>query len=252
MWLRRGVPAEKLLLGFSTHARSFSLSGPAADVGAPVSGPASPGPYTQQSGVWSYYETCSFLRGSRTQWVHAQEVPFAVKGSEWVGFDDQMSYSAKVDYLRSRRLGGAAVWTLDMDDFSGQFCDQGEYPLISYLRHKLRADWTTKPTVPTSPSTSSSSSTSTSPSTQEPLSSSSCSLNITVLLPVSRFCSHRVDGVYLGSGHPQYMYRCVHRRTYITKCHSQVTQSSCSWTSTASLSSVTSSLLVVFGLWSVS
>lgn len=44
----------------------------------------------------------------------------------------------QVDYLRSWQLGGAAVWTLDMDDFSGQFCEQGKYPLISHLKDKLR------------------------------------------------------------------------------------------------------------------
>lgn len=43
----------------------------------------------------------------------------------------------QVDYLKSRQLGGAAVWTLDMDDFSGQFCAQGKYPLISHLKRKL-------------------------------------------------------------------------------------------------------------------
>lgn len=43
----------------------------------------------------------------------------------------------QVDYLKSRQLGGAAVWTLDMDDFSGQFCGQGKYPLISHLKRKL-------------------------------------------------------------------------------------------------------------------
>ena len=29
------------------------------------------------------------------------------------------------------------MWTLDMDDYSGQFCEQGQYPLISHLKHKL-------------------------------------------------------------------------------------------------------------------
>lgn len=43
----------------------------------------------------------------------------------------------QVDYLKSRQLAGAAVWTLDMDDFSGQFCEQGRYPLISHLKLKL-------------------------------------------------------------------------------------------------------------------
>lgn len=43
----------------------------------------------------------------------------------------------QVDYLTSRQLGGAAVWTLDMDDFSGRFCGRGKYPLVSHLRQKL-------------------------------------------------------------------------------------------------------------------
>lgn len=43
----------------------------------------------------------------------------------------------QVTFLKSRHLGGAAVWTLDMDDFSGQFCGQGKYPLTSHLKDKL-------------------------------------------------------------------------------------------------------------------
>ncbi|KAM9859975.1 acidic mammalian chitinase-like [Aulostomus maculatus] len=130
-WMERGAPAKKLLLGFPTHARAFTLSTTATGLGAPVSGPATPGPFTQQSGLWSYYE------GTSVHWADSQKVPFAVKGNQWVGFDNQRSYDGKVDYLRSMQLGGAAVWTLDMDDFSGQFCEQGKFPLISHLKSKL-------------------------------------------------------------------------------------------------------------------
>ncbi|XP_076012955.1 acidic mammalian chitinase-like [Genypterus blacodes] len=136
-WIEQGAPATKLLLGFATHSRSFTLSTPATGPGALISGPAPPGPYTQQIGFWSYYETCSFLKGTSVHWIDSQKVPYAIKGGQWVGFDNQQSYDAKVGYLRSRQLGGAAVWTLDMDDFSGQFCDQGKYPLISHLKSQL-------------------------------------------------------------------------------------------------------------------
>ncbi|XP_047438267.1 acidic mammalian chitinase-like [Mugil cephalus] len=55
-WMERGAPPGRLLLGFAVHARSFTLSTSASGLGAPVSGPATPGPYTQQIGLWSFYE----------------------------------------------------------------------------------------------------------------------------------------------------------------------------------------------------
>jgi hypothetical protein len=30
----------------------------------------------------------------------------------------------------AKKLGGIFIWSIDMDDFSGRFCDQGAYPLI--------------------------------------------------------------------------------------------------------------------------
>lgn len=55
-WIERGAAAEKLLLGFTTSFRAFTLSTSAGGLGAKINGPANPGPYTQQIGVWSYYE----------------------------------------------------------------------------------------------------------------------------------------------------------------------------------------------------
>lgn len=42
------------------------------------------------------YQTCSFLKGTSVQWIDGQKVPYAVKGNQWVGFDNQRSYDAKV------------------------------------------------------------------------------------------------------------------------------------------------------------
>uniref|UniRef100_A0A3Q1G8Q2 Chitinase, acidic.1 n=1 Tax=Acanthochromis polyacanthus TaxID=80966 RepID=A0A3Q1G8Q2_9TELE len=202
-WMEEGCPPGRLLLGFPIYACSFTLSTTAAGLGAPVSGPAPPGPYTQQIGLWSYYETCSFLKGTTVQWIDSQKVPYAVKGSQWVGFDNQRSIDAKVDYLKSRRLGGATVWTLDMDDFSGQFCEQGKYPLISYLEAKLCEGEATAlyMTVVT------------------PAAIITFTDNITVLHPTSSFCKHRADGLYLGSDDGKTFYRCAGRQTYVTRCH---------------------------------
>ncbi|XP_071329191.1 acidic mammalian chitinase-like [Trachinotus anak] len=207
--------------------------------------------------IWITPKTCSFLKGSSVHWMESQRVPYAVKGSQWVGFKNRCSYNAKVDYLRSRGLGGAAVWNLDMDDFSGQFCDQGKYPLISHLQRELSEDWKTQETaVPEPPPTAS-----TSPfeSTQEHFTTAkpdnSCFHNITVVYPVSSFCTHRANGLYVRPDRPNTVYRCVQRTTYVTRCHSLGTEQSSGVQVLPSntvlmVSSVTAALLLLSAWWS--
>lgn len=43
----------------------------------------------------------------------------------------------QAQYLKDKKFGGAFIWSLDLDDFAGQFCGQGNYPLIGYLRSLL-------------------------------------------------------------------------------------------------------------------
>lgn len=46
----------------------------------------------------SYYEICDFLREDNTTlvWDNEQMVPFAYRGDQWVGFDDERSLKTKV------------------------------------------------------------------------------------------------------------------------------------------------------------
>lgn len=55
-WKKKGAPAEKLLMGFATYGRSFTLSGSNTNIGAPIAGAGSPGPYTEEAGYWGYFE----------------------------------------------------------------------------------------------------------------------------------------------------------------------------------------------------
>ncbi|KAJ8400203.1 hypothetical protein AAFF_G00398970 [Aldrovandia affinis] len=144
-WRDQGAPVEKLHLGFATFGRSFTLASADQGLGAPTRGASSAGPYTQEMGSWSYYEICSFLQGTTVQWIEEQKVPYAAKGDQWVGFDNQRSCETKAHYMRDNHFGGVFVWSLDMDDFDGQFCGQGKYPLISQLRTLLNIAKAKKP-----------------------------------------------------------------------------------------------------------
>ncbi|KAL0970437.1 hypothetical protein UPYG_G00241910, partial [Umbra pygmaea] len=137
-WRDQGAPAEKLMMGFASYGRTFQLSSANTGVGAPASGAGSAGPFTREAGFWSYYEICTFLQGATVQWIDDQKVPYAFKGNQWVGFDNNDSYDNKVRYLKENGFGGAMVWSLDLDDFTGQSCGQGKYPLISRINHLLK------------------------------------------------------------------------------------------------------------------
>ena len=75
------------------YGRSFTLDDPSSEdngVGAPAQIPGHEGPYTRQAGSLGYNEICEAQLTEK--WLvrreEEQKVPYAVKGSQWVGYDD--------------------------------------------------------------------------------------------------------------------------------------------------------------------
>uniref|UniRef100_A0A672PLK5 chitinase n=1 Tax=Sinocyclocheilus grahami TaxID=75366 RepID=A0A672PLK5_SINGR len=192
-WRDQGAPVEKLRMGFATYGRTFHLASAASGVGASASGPGSAGKYTREPGFWSYYEVCTFLQGTTVQWIDDQKVPYASKGQDWVGFDTKESFETKVNYLKENKFGGAFVWTLDLDDFTGQFCGQGTYPLIGHLHTLLNND-----IQPISPNT-----------THEPGKTTTTA---------STFCLGKPDGLYVNTYDPTTFIQCSNGRTFVKNC----------------------------------
>ncbi|XP_063590647.1 probable chitinase 10 isoform X1 [Penaeus indicus] len=138
-WMKQGAPAQKIMVGMPTYGRSFTLANITQfDIGAPASGGGDAGRYTQETGFYSYYEVCDFLFEDNTTlvWDNEQQVPFAYRGNQWVGFDDERSLEVKVDWLKTEGFGGVMVWSVDMDDFRGN-CGTGKYPLLTTLKENL-------------------------------------------------------------------------------------------------------------------
>ncbi|XP_034392624.1 acidic mammalian chitinase-like isoform X1 [Cyclopterus lumpus] len=232
-WRDQGAPLEKLIMGFTTYGRTFRTSSAANGVGASTSGPASAGPYTREAGFWSYYEICTFLQGASLHWIDEQMVPYALKGNEWVGFDNMQSYAIKVKYMKDNKFGGAFIWSLDLDDFNGQFCDQGNYPLISYLRALLDSDippplpGTTRPPAVTTHHPGSDSSTAASAPT------TTIAKTTTTGVSGSGFCSGKVDGLYVNDNNRNSFYQCSNGNTYLQLCSANLVFSKkcncCDW-----------------------
>lgn len=59
-------------------------------------------------------------------------MPHKLDGNQWVGYEDAESLAIKVQFAKSKNLGGLMVWSLDTDDFNG-ICGGGKYPLLRAL-----------------------------------------------------------------------------------------------------------------------
>ncbi|CAL9703384.1 unnamed protein product [Knipowitschia caucasica] len=135
-----GVPAAKLNMGIAAYGVAFNLTDPSVSgPGAATSGPAEEGCFGGPPGIWSNYEICLYTDGATGQWIADQSVPYAVEEGQWVGFDNTASIDDKVTHITTKGYGGAVVWSLDLDDFTGRFCKDGNNPFISHLKDQLDA-----------------------------------------------------------------------------------------------------------------
>ena len=60
------------------------------------------------------------------------------QGNQWIGYDTPASIKRKMDYVKNKKLGGAMIWAIDLDDYLGS-CDS-KWPLLSTMNHELRRE----------------------------------------------------------------------------------------------------------------
>lgn len=210
-WRTKGAPAEKLIVGFPIYGRTFTLSTSQTGVGAPVSGAGQPGKFTRQAGFWAYFEVCLFLNSATIKFIEDQKVPYAFSGTQWVGYDDWRSFTTKVQWLKCNNFGGAMVWALDLDDFTGTRCGQGVYPLINTLKSLLQIHYsegsptpqtrTSSVTIPVEPTVPNSIATTTVPDTN-----------------VDNWCQGKAQGLYVDPNDRHKYYVCSNNQTFHLSC----------------------------------
>jgi chitinase len=146
-WVSQGAPKDKLVIGLPTYSRSFTLNDPSVSgLNAPARiGDA--GPFTREGGFLAYYEICQVLQkgGKVTRTSSMGDAPYAVLGNQWHGFDDATSLITKVNWIKQNDFAGAMIWSLDLDDFNGEACQSGNYPLIRLVKNELAGGSTSRP-----------------------------------------------------------------------------------------------------------
>jgi chitinase len=128
--LSKGIDRSKIMMGIAAYGISFVL----VDVNRNgVGAPATAGNFS------NYIDLCQLINSGHynTRWESDQRVPYAFRGSDWVGYENVRSVTEKANYINSQNLGGGMVWSLDGDDFRN-VCGSGRFPLISTVRGILR------------------------------------------------------------------------------------------------------------------
>jgi len=138
-WMKGGMPANKIALGMGTYGRAFKLKDESNfGIGAPKHDweKAAKGRFTRESGFLAYFEICTM--GLKVVNDPKLKAPYGHKGRDWVGYDDRASLTYKVNHLiKKLGMAGAMFWALDLDDFKGQFCNEGKYPLMTAVYKAL-------------------------------------------------------------------------------------------------------------------
>ncbi|CAF0850254.1 unnamed protein product [Brachionus calyciflorus] len=153
-YIQKGAPRDKINIGLATYGRSFKLvNSNENQIGSPSNGPGSAGEFTREAGFLASYEICKKLIVGWTQrWSQVQKAPYAFSNDQWVGFDNEQSYDIKINFMKNLNLGGAMIWAIDMDDFNGEFCRMGNYPVINFIKEKIFGENLTTTTKTTSTS----------------------------------------------------------------------------------------------------
>lgn len=135
-WLKAGISNEKLIMGVPTYARSFTLingsgQGNRIDLHPLSRGPGKPGKISKGNGTLTYPEVCLQLRqqGTKQYWNHDWNSPFYTIDDQWVGYENVESIRLKTEFVKEKKLAGAMIWALHLDDVSGSCEGNVKFPL---------------------------------------------------------------------------------------------------------------------------
>lgn len=125
LWLKAGVPKEKMNMGLAFYGRSWS------------------GPKQADTATWSdggapsYNEIMEKEKDLKMMWDDQAKVPYAtytinsVKGE--LGFENPQSIAIKARYVSQKNLNGVLIWEITQDKMP-----DGSQPMLDSLNANLR------------------------------------------------------------------------------------------------------------------
>jgi len=157
-YIEAGMPKEKMIVGMATFGHGFVLPENTDETGlyCPAIAGNPPGPYTRQEGFLEYYEILQAFNNDTLPWLPGATpkawttvvdgcvlAPYSYNGPYWIGYDDVDSISLKSKWVNYMGLGGAMVWSIEADDFRGDFGNKN--PITSEIKRVMNSGETLDP-----------------------------------------------------------------------------------------------------------
>jgi len=151
-YIDQGAPPEKLILGLGLFGRGWimPLGSDYEGVYCPARDPIPEGEYLAREGFLGYCDIMEYFNDAQEsrKWSIIRDgcymTPYAVNGPYWIGYDDLESIKLKSQFVNYMKLGGAMVFSLDTDDWHGDFSDH-KYPLTMEVLRVLSTGETLDP-----------------------------------------------------------------------------------------------------------
>ncbi|XP_052873192.1 endochitinase-like [Anopheles cruzii] len=140
-WIAGGCPATKIVLEVAFYGRSYALANETDHgLAAPTTGAGPGGQYTGSANYKAYFEVCTELRepGWTVDWDVQGMCPYAYRGTEWVGYENENSVTEKAVYAATTGLAGLYAYPIDLDDYKG-LCGR-KYPLLNALAEQYKPE----------------------------------------------------------------------------------------------------------------
>ncbi|KAH6651588.1 glycoside hydrolase superfamily [Truncatella angustata] len=114
-----GLDPAKLNFGLAMYGRGYTLADPTCNqLLCPFSGPSNPAPCTSFGGVMSLVEIKQLIkqRGIEPKYLEESMMKQITWDDQWMGYDDEDTFAAKMAYADSLCFGGTMVWSIDFQE----------------------------------------------------------------------------------------------------------------------------------------
>ncbi|KAM5453537.1 putative chitinase [Microsporum audouinii] len=122
LW-RAGVEPSKVTLGLGWYGRSYTLEdGSCSRPGCRFAQGGTPGRCTASPGILSNAEIMEIIDEHNLTPIYDKEAGvnwITWDKTQWVSYDNEITFAQKINYANSLCLGGTMIWAIDFDDLAG-------------------------------------------------------------------------------------------------------------------------------------